>query len=140
MTTRQTIHVLASLCALCALAGCMATSASEAPQDTAKFTVGNTERFVAQDPASDAAVSCTGLQERTLPDGRLEVVANIKNRGPQDVAAGICCTFFNDLGDPLGGDDVWKPLKVAGDSTEVVKFTAPGASAKRYEIRVRDAH
>lgn len=140
MTTRQTIQVLASLCALCALAGCMATSASEAPQDTAKFTVGNTERFVAQDPASDAALSCTGLQERTLSDGRLEVVANIKNRGPQDVAASICCTFIDDLGAPLGGDDMWAPLKVAGDSTEVVRFTAPSASAKKYEIKVRNAH
>jgi hypothetical protein len=118
----------------------MATSASEAPQDSAKFTVGNTERFIAQDPASDAAVSCTGLQERTLPDGRLEVVANIKNRGPQDVTANISCTFMNDQGAPLGGGEAWSPLRVAGDSTEVVKFTAPGASAKRYEIRVRDAH
>lgn len=140
MTIRQTILALAPLCALCALTGCMATSASEAPQDSAKFTVGNTERFIAQDPASDAAVSCTGLQERTLPDGRLEVVANIKNRGPQDVTANISCTFMNDQGAPLGGGEAWSPLRVAGDSTEVVKFTAPGASAKRYEIRVRDAH
>lgn len=109
-----------------------------APQDTNKFTVANTERFVALDPATEAAVSCTGLQERTLADGRLEVAANVKNLGGQPVEVQIACVFADDQGQPLGQPS-WAPLKVAAGATEVVRFTAPSASARKYAIQVRDA-
>jgi len=128
-----------ALCAVAALCGCGTLSNPGAPQDSNKFTVGNTERFVALDPATEAAVTCTGLQERTLADGRLEVVANVKNRGSRPVRLGIACAFVDDRGLPVGGDPAWGPLAIAGDGTEVVRFTAPGLSARRYQIQVRDA-
>jgi hypothetical protein len=117
MTTRHLLALSASICGLAALAGCAGAVAPQAPQDTTKFTVGNTERFEALDAATQADISCTGLQERTLGDGRLEIVASIMNR---------------DAGQ-------WQMLAIGSDSTEVERFTAPGAGGGRYAIRVRSA-
>jgi hypothetical protein len=139
MTTRHSLSFVAALCCLVALAGCSAPSDTQAPSDSAKYTVENTDRFAALDPAADAAVMCTGLQERTLGDGRLEVIANVKNRGGQATRVQVQCDFLDDQGAPVGAEGPWQALELAGDSTEVVRFTAPDAKAKRYAIRVRRA-
>ena len=136
MTPRHPILLLA---ALCALAGCESAPAPQAPQDTTKFTVENTDRFVVLDSATEAVVSCTGLQERTLGDGRLEVVANLKNGGAKPVQVQVQCGFLDGEGAPVGADAPWQLLAISGDSTEVVRFTAPVAAAKKYAIRVRKA-
>lgn len=137
MTTRQSIPLLTALCCLGALAGCGTAPGTQAPLDSTKFTVENTDRFAALDPATEAAVSCTGLQERTLGDGRLEVIANVKNRGGGPVKVQIECVFLDEQGVQVGAGGSWQALALAGDSTEVVRFTAPDAVAKRYAIRVR---
>jgi hypothetical protein len=139
MTTRHSLSLLAALCGLGALAGCAAAPDNQGPRDSAKFTVENTDRFVALDPATEAAVGCTGLQERTLGDGRLEVIANVKNRGSAPERVQIQCLFLDDDGAPVGAEGAWQALAIAGDSTEVVRFTAPDAAAKKYAIRVRRA-
>ena len=139
MTTRHSISLLAALGSLAALAGCAGAPASQAPQDSAKYTVENTERFLALYPATEAAVNCTGLQERTLGDGRLEVIANLKNRGSAATRVRIQCVFLDEMGGPVGAEGSWQVLALAGDSTEVVRFTAADARAKRYAIRVRKA-
>ncbi len=137
MTTRHSLSLLAALCGLGALAGCATAPATEPPRDSTKFTVENTDRFVALDPATDAAVNCTGLQERTLADGRLEVIANVKNRESGPARVQIQCLFLDDQGVPVGAGGQWQVLALAGDSTEVVRFTARDAVAKRYAIQVR---
>jgi hypothetical protein len=137
MTTRHSISLLAALCGLAALAGCAASPGSQAPRDSAKYTVENTDQFVALDPATEASVNCTGLQERTLGDGRLEVIANVKNLGSAAKRVRIQCVFLDELGGPVGAEGPWQELALAGGSTEVVRFTAADTRAKRYAIRVR---
>ncbi len=127
------------LAAACALAGCASAPAPQAPQDTTKFTVENTDRFAVLDSATEAVVSCTGLQERTLGDGRLEVVANLKNSGANPVQVQVQCEFIDGEGMPLSPDAPWQLLAISGNSTEVVRFTAPATVAKKYAIRVRRA-
>jgi uncharacterized protein YcfL len=127
---------LAALC-LAALPGCSVAPEQSAPQDSTKFTVENTDQFAALDPAAEAAVTCTGLQERTLGDGRLEVVANVKNRGSEPAKVRVQCQFLDDEGAPTEQDPQWQALSIAGDSTAVVRFTSSNASAKRYAIRAR---
>jgi uncharacterized protein YcfL len=139
MITRQPISLLGVLGALALLAGCSTVPAPQAPMETTKFTVENTDRFVALDSAAEAAVSCTGLQERTLGDGRIEVVANLKNSGATPARIRVQCVFVDEQGSPLGGEVPWQPLEIAAQSTEVVRFTAPGLAARRYVIRVRTA-
>jgi uncharacterized protein YcfL len=134
MTPRHPILLLA---ALCSLAGCATAPAPQAPQDTTKFTVENTDRFAVLDSATEAVVSCTGLQERTLGDGRLEVVANLRNSDAKPVRVRVQCEFLDAEGLPVGAEAPWQAVAISGASTEVVRFTAPAVAARKYAIRVR---
>ncbi len=139
MTPRNHLLALAACGALAVLAGCASVPAPQAPQDTTKFTVENTVRFVALDAETEAVISCTGLQERALGDGRLEVVANLRNSGAKDVKVLVQCVFLDGQGLPVGPEAPWQTLAVSGGSTEVMRFTAPVLAAKKYSIRVRRA-
>jgi hypothetical protein len=129
----------AALCAACLLSGCVAviTTGNGGPQDTTKFTMGNTDRFLALDAVTEAAISCTGLQERSLPDGRLEVVANLRNSGAGTANVHVQCVFLDDQSLPVLAEAPWQGLSISNGTTEVVRFTAPSAEAKKYSIRVR---
>jgi uncharacterized protein YcfL len=137
MTPRHNPFPLAACCALALMAGCASVPAPQAPQDTTKFTVENTVRFVALDSATEAVVSCTGLQERALGDGRLEVVANLRNSSASPVRVLVQCLFLDQRGLPVGQVAPWQPLAIGADSTEVMRFTAPVLAATKYSIRVR---
>jgi hypothetical protein len=138
MNPRHIVTLLSSACCACLLSGCAGAAGQRAPQDSTRFTVDNTERFAALDAATQEEISCTGLQERTLGDGRLEVVASIRNRAEKAARILVHCSFIDSRGMPLG-DDPWQPLSIGADSTEVARFTAPSLASVRYEIRVRSA-
>ena len=91
------------------------------------------------DQAAQGSVSCTGLQERILPDGRLEVVANVKNRSAQRLRIQINCVFKDDQGFATGDETPFQNVVLAENSTEAVRFTAMNTAAKKYTIRVRQA-
>jgi uncharacterized protein YcfL len=139
MTTRQTLYILSACCAVATFCGCSSVPAPQAPQDTTKFTMENTVRFVALDAATEAAISCTGLQERALADGRLEVVANLKNSGAKPERVNVQCVFLDEQGLPVGGEAPWEVFAIDAGSTEVVRFTAPVLTARKYSIRVRSS-
>jgi uncharacterized protein YcfL len=139
MTTRPILSPFAACCALALAAGCSSVPAPQAPQDTTKFTVENTVRFVALDASTEAVISCTGLQERALADGRLEVVANLKNSDAKTVRVNVQCVFLDEQGLPVVSESPWAVFVISADSTEVVRFTAPVLTARKYSIRVRSA-
>lgn len=117
-------------------AGCATDTGAPAPLDTTRFTLENTERFVLMDKPPHPNVSCTGLQERTLADGRLEVVANVKNRESRRVQAQVSCVFRNEQGLPTG-ETPWQAIVLPESATETVRFTAPSPNARKYTVRVR---
>ena len=125
--------------ALALLAGCATEPGPYTPQDTTKYTVENTEKFVLLDKPTQISVTCTGLQERLLSDGRLEVVANVKNREARRIQVQIQCVFKDEQRVSTGDETAWQTLILAENSTEAVRFTAMNAQAKTYEIRVRQA-
>ncbi|HEY1794100.1 MAG TPA: hypothetical protein VGG34_14385 [Opitutaceae bacterium] len=135
INTRQ----LAVSALLALLAGCASQPAPQATQDTTKFTVENTVRFAALDPETEATISCTGLRERALGDGRLEVVANLRNGAARASRVWVQCVFLDDQGLPLAGEAPRQGVRIAAGATEVVRFTAPALSARKYSIRVRMA-
>ena len=135
MKTRLLTLILAAGPA--ALGGCALPTFSGTPQNTTKYTVENTENFVALDEPSQAEVACTGLQERRLADGRIQVVANIKNRERGLVVVQVQCVFKDMQGLPAGGETLWRNLVLPEDSTEAVRFTALNTLATHYTIRVR---
>ena len=124
---------------LAMFAGCVSTPGPFAPQDTTKFTLENTDRFVLLDPPTQYSVTCTGLQERILGDGRLEVVANVKNRENRRIEVQINCVFKDDQGFSTGDETPFQTLILAEYATEAVRFTAANTAAKRYTVRVRQA-
>jgi len=132
-------HIFAVFAGLALLAGCTTESGPFPPQSTTKYTVENTEKFVVLDNPEQAAVTCTGLQERVLPDGRLEIVANVKNRENRRIRFQIDCMFKDEQGFSTGDEAPIQKLDLAGNATEAVRFTAANARAKRYTIRVRQA-
>ena len=108
-----------------------------APADTTKFTLENTDRFVLLDQPMQSTVTCTGLQEVWRDDGRLEVVANVKNREARRVQVQINCVFKDDQGFSTGDETPFQTLTLAENSTEAVRFTAMNNTARKYTVRVR---
>jgi len=131
----KTSLLLAATAGLVLLAGC-ATPGPFTPQDTTRYTV---EKFILLDKPAQVSVTCTGLQERTLADGRLEVVANVKNRETRRIEVQINAVFKDDQGFSTGDETPFQTLILAENSTEAVRFTAMNTLAKKYTIRVRQA-
>lgn len=139
MNITHRLSVLATAAGLLLLAGCATEPGPFTPQDTTKYTVENTEKFVLLDKPTQYSVTCTGLQERALPDGRLEVVANVKNRENRRIQVQVNCVFKDAQGFSTGDETPFQTLILAENSTEAVRFTAMNTLAKRYTIRVRQA-
>src|SRR3954471_18513235 len=139
MNIMHRLSVLFAVTGLSLLAGCATEPGPFTPQDTTKYTVENTEKFVLLDKPTQQSVTCTGLQERLLADGRLEVVANVKNRENRRIQVQTNCVFKDEQGFSSGDETPFQTLILTENSTEAVRFTAMNAAAKKYTIRVRQA-
>jgi uncharacterized protein YcfL len=131
--------LLSAAAALALFAGCVTEPGPFQPLDTTKYTLENTDKFVLLDKPAQISVTCTGLQERILADGRLEVVANVKNRETRRIEVQINCVFKDEQGVSTGDETPFQTLILAENSTEAVRFTAMNVAAKKYTIRVRQA-
>lgn len=131
--------VLAAAAALALVAGCATQPGPFRPLDTTKYTLENTENFVLLDQPTQNSVTCTGIQWRPLADGRLEVVANVKNRESRRIEVQINCVFKDDQGFATGDETPFQTLILTENATEAVRFTAMNVAAKKYTIRVRQA-
>lgn len=138
MTTKH-VALLVSAAVLSLGAGCVTEPGPHAPLDTTKFTLENTDRFVLLDKPAQYSVTCTGLQERPLADGRLEVTANVKNREARRIQIQINCVFKDDQGFSSGDETPWQTLILSENATEAVRFTAMNTQARKYTVRVRQA-
>lgn len=122
------------------LLGCQSPPGPFTPQDTTKYTLENTERFVLMDEAAQTSVTCTGLQEFVRPaDGHLEVVANVKNREDRRLQVQISCVFKDSQGFSTGDQTPWQTLILGENATEAVRFASMNDRARTYTIRVRQA-
>ena len=109
------------------------------PQQSKTPAYESTERFVLLDPGAQRSITCTGINERTLEDGRLEVVAQIRNRENRRVEIQANCVFKDAAGVTTGDETPFQAVILTENSTEQVKFTSANPLAKKYTIRVRQA-
>lgn len=137
MNTKSSL--LLAVAALALAAGCATEPGPYPPQDTTKYTLENTEHFVALDKPTQNSVTCTGFQPRILGDGRFEVVANIKNRENRRIQVQVNCVFKDEQGFSTGDETPFQNLILTENSTEAVRFTSMNAAARNYTIRVRQA-
>ena len=123
------------------LAGCSSDShetGALTPQNTTKFDAENREKFVLLDAGAQYSVTCSGLQETTLPDGRLQVVARVRNRENRRIEVQINCEFKDAQGFAIDSTP-FQTLILSENATEAVKFEAANDKAKKYTLRVRQA-
>lgn len=121
------------------LAGCHARPAAFLPEESAKFSLADTEKFQLLDRTAQAAIACTGLQERYDDTGRLEVVITLLNRQNEPVAMESRCVFKDVLGQPAGDSTPWLPLNIEASATETVRYFATAPLARRFTVLVRSA-
>lgn len=99
----------------------------------------NTERFVLLDPGAQYSVTCPMINERTLADGRLEVVAQIRNRENRRIEIQANCVFKDANGFTAGDETPFQTMILTENATEQVRFASANNLARRYTIRVRQA-
>ncbi len=135
---KKTFLSLAALAALAFFAGCTKPG-PYAAKDTTKYTLENTENFVLMDKKVQYSVTSTGIQQRINDDGRLEVVANIKNREDRRIQIQVSCVFKDDQGFSTGDETPWQNVILGEYTTEAVNFKSMNAQARKYTVRVRQA-
>jgi predicted small lipoprotein YifL len=109
------------------------------PQNSKTPPHENTERVVLMDPGVQYSLTCTGVQEGASTDGRLEVVAQIRNRENRRIEVQVNCVFKDANGYTTGDETPFQTLILTENATEQVKFTAMNTLAKKYTIRIRQA-
>ena len=97
------------------------------------------EPVVLLDPGVQYSVTCSGVQEKMLPDGRLEVVAHLRNRENRRIEVQANCVFKDLNGFSTGDETPFVMVILTENGTEDVKFDSMNTLAKKYTIRVRQA-
>ena len=120
--------------------GCATSSETGAltPQNTTKFDAELKEKFVLMDPGAQLSITCMGLQESALTDGRLQVAVQVRNRENRRLQVQINCEFKDAQGFAIDSTP-WENLILTENSTETKSFVSANDKAKRYTIRVREA-
>jgi uncharacterized protein YcfL len=124
-----------------ACAGCKSTHPETGPyppQSTTGFDAENKDKFVLMDSGAQYSITCTGLQETTLPDGRMQVAANVRNRENRRLQVQISCAFKDEQGFTVD-ETPYQTLILTENGTETVSFTSLNDKAKKYTVRVRQA-
>jgi uncharacterized protein YcfL len=136
---KTVFSTLAATAVLALFAGC-STPGPYAPQDTTKYTLENTGQFVLMDEPTQNSVTFTGQSPpRILADGRLDIVALIKNREDRRIQVQIQCVFKDEHGFSTGDETPWENLILTENETQTVHFTSMNTLAKNFTIRVRQA-
>jgi uncharacterized protein YcfL len=138
---KNILHSLLAVAALAVLATACKHPETGAftPQSATQFDTENKEKFVLMDPGAQYSITCSGLQEMRLPDGRLKVVANVRNRENRRLQVQINCVFKDEQGFSTGDETPWQTLILTENGQESVPFESMNDKARKYTVRVRQA-
>jgi hypothetical protein len=109
-----------------------------APQNTDRYNYEATAPFVLMDQGAQNSVTVADIHSETLPDGRLKVAANVRNRENRRIQVQANCEFKNADGFAIDSSP-WQTLILTENSMETIQFASMNKDAKRYTIRVREA-
>jgi len=76
---------------------------------------------------------------RTLEDGRLEVIVSLRNRETRRLEVQANCVF-KDVGGAVTEETPFQTVILAENATEQVRFVSLNDKAKKFTVRVRQAH
>ncbi len=110
------------------------------PQTSKTPAYETTEPVVLLDPGVQHSVTVAGQPfARTLEDGRLEVVVQLRNRENRRIEVQANCVFKDVNGISTGDETPFQTVILTENATEAVRFVSMNDRAKRYTVRVRQA-
>lgn len=133
--------ILSSALALAALTflntGCEHGGAY-APVNTTKYNLETEAKFVLLDAGTQRSITSSGIQQRTLPDGRIQVTANLRNREERRIEVQVNCVFKDEQYFPVE-ETPFRTEIFTENETKGVMFESANSKARNYTIRVREA-
>jgi hypothetical protein len=136
---RNLCLLLGAVAAAGIFTGCTTTEGAYLPQNATQYDYENTSNFVLMDSRVQHSVTSSGIQETRLPDGRLQVAANVRNREERRIQVQAQCDFKDAQGFAIDSTP-WNTLILTENGQETLSFTSMNNKAVRYTIRVREAH
>jgi len=139
MKTTPTLLGLAAATAL--VAGCSTYDKGPyTPRASKTPAYESTEPVVLLDPGVQRSITTTGQPfAQVLPDGRLEVTVQLRNRENRRLEVQANCVFKDVNGISTGDETPFQTVILTENATEQVKFTSMNDRARRFTIRVRQA-
>ncbi len=108
------------------------------PQNTQEKNFEDSARLVLLDKGAQRSVTSPGIQETRLSDGRLQVLANLRNRENRRIQIQVNCVFKDAQGFVVE-DTPFQTVFLDENAQEGVRFVSSNDKAQRYTIRVREA-
>jgi len=135
-TILQTLPVAAVLF----IVGCSSTydKGPYLPQKSKTPAYESTEALILLDPGVQYSVTMATYAQRTLEDGRLEVVVGLRNRENRRLEMQVDC-LFKDVAGVVTDEAPFQAIILTENATEQVKFVSLNALAKKFTVRVRQA-
>ncbi len=118
------------------LAGCAGPCKKNAVMAT-RYTLADTAKVMLLDETVAQAVECTGLQVVHRKDGRLEIIASLKNLSNATFAIQVGATFKGPAGETLADEACWHRLTLEGNNTVVARFVSQDGRAADFAVKVR---
>lgn len=135
--------VFVSCSAVCfaLVAGCSSTydKGPYLPEHSTAPALESKEPVVLMDPGVQKSVTYTAINQQVLPDGRLQVTVQLRNRENRRIEVQADCVFKDQNGFSTGDQTPFKPVILTENSTEDVQFVSSNAQARKFTVRVRQA-
>jgi hypothetical protein len=123
---------------LALISGCASDHGAYLPENTIVNNLEDSSLFVLFDAGAQKSVTCDGLQPQRLPDGRLQVAANLRNRENRRIQVQLNCEFKDAQGFALDSTP-FQNFFLDENAQQGVTFISMNDKAIRYTIRVRQA-
>ncbi len=135
---KRTVLLLSLAAGMAVLAGCKTHEGAYLPVNTTTHNLEDNSTLVLLDRGAQRSVTHSGIASTRLPDGRLQVTANLRNRENRRIQVQVNCVFKDALGYVV--EDVpFKNFFLDENAQEGVTFVSSNPQAQRYTIRVRQA-
>ena len=122
------------------ITGCQTHEGAYPPKNTTQFDLENKAKFVLLDALVQRSVTCSGIQKRLNEDGRLEVVAHVRNREGRRIQVQVNCVFKDEQGFSTDDETPFQTLILTENAQEDVRFVSINNKARDFTIRIRQAH
>jgi hypothetical protein len=125
-----------------ALAGCETTPPDHGaylPLNVAVNDLENHTSLVLLSKGVQTSVTCPGIQETRLPDGRLQITAHLRNREERRIQVQANCEFKDAQGFVIDAT-MFQNVFLDENAQQDVQFVAMSDNTRQYTIRIREAH